>query len=1346
MNDVKIYNDISLLLKKLPNVNDGVVAIRKNKNNKEEVVVYAVLTQSIKSNNEIMALMLKSFGKDRQIFIVKITHLPLLENGNIDLNQLVRVPIIDDTIVQQALNEAVKPFFVDSVKVSVNEIKEIKQDVLTISEGISSNRLLNDFYPKPKPFTSQKNAYASGGELNFPKEAPKTLAESLKLTALKYPNKGIQYIDSNAKCYFMSYNDLFKSASILAQKLYASGLKPQDKIILIFNDHILFFQFFWACLLCNIVPATISSPTNFSPENALLEKIYTTWSFLDNCHIITSDDIYSQLHTITGKFSLMLEKMISCKRIQQVTLHEIYDISEFKSDSYAFFQLSAGSTGVPKCIIETNTNIIAHIHASKENNQYLSNEITLNWLPLDHVVPILTFHLRDVYLGYEQIHINTNLILENPLKWLDYLQKYKATLTWAPNFGFQLLNEAYKNNQKENWDLTSVKYFMNAGEQVTYEVMKKFVANFSQFGFQPNCVQPAFGMAEVATCMTYNNNFNCEGSTLSISKEISASGRITFSQENSSKIIDLGPPIRGVEIRITDNNDNIVAEGIIGNLQIRGNTVCGGYYNNIEAQADSFRDDGWFNTGDLGFIFDGKLFLTGRAKETIIIRGNKFYCYEIEEKVSQIDGVKPAFIAACSAIFGNSEEEQLIIFFVPKDSEKQVDELKVIIRKIKSKLTRELGFMPSYVIPLNLNDFPKTTSGKIQRIKLKNNFLQGKYNNLSKNLIEEKGIPKWFYCKKLIRKNLIDSIHSKEKQNLRIIFDLLGSNLKQLAENIFPYSDGAFIFINEDNSVSELKNIVEWLYKETKKETIITLLIPDIKIAIDNGDAQSIIFLYTQIIRIVKGIVDLGLQTRIRLFFSFILLEDMNCDIDSQLHHGLPAFINTIAREYEQLDTYFISLVNCPKEQINNYLVNEFANNFSDHEIYYVKDKRYVLNLAPVTSFGQRAEFIKKLGTYIIVGGLGGIGYELAKYLLEHYKIRLIIVGRTYIELGSEHEIKLKQLENINNKIRYIVADISNNNEVDCITDLLIESNEKPDGIIQMAGYFNSSTLLNLSEQEIYNGLAGKVSGTLNLVRILNELNPKGQLICFSSLIGLLGASQYSVYALGNGFLDSLCCYLAKKTSLDIKCLSWGTWDNLGMATKSNISKEALRKQGFCTISPELGLDSFRYALTTPNIVEYLGLSLSERIMSIVDSLEIQKQYLSIEVDSEQISKETLNSIRNSLVLEDQFGVQIPFNKIVFKTKSKTLDLLTKTANTIKIENSIINVWNDVFPDIEIKLNDDFFEFGCDSIHIFQLLTKINNFGYGLKVENIFDYPSVESLAKYITKINYTICNENSSI
>lgn len=516
------------------------------------------------------------------------------------------------------------------------------------SEHITSHQIAAAALPMTENSERRAIAFSDGGPLALAEGAPKTLTEALVRTATTREKKGIAYVHPDGSTNFQSYASLLEEAKCLLAGLQASGLKPHDSVILQIEgleDHL---TVFWACVLGGITPVTIATAPSYREMSGIVNKLYNIWELLDHPPIITSADLVEPISGFQALFSIAGLKTLSVDELKNHPPAERIHHSE--PNDPVFFQLTSGSTGIPKCIRETHRGIIAHIHGSKQFNRYTSDDISLNWLPMDHVVPILTYHLKDVYLGCQQVQVKTDLVLSDPLKWLDFIETYSVTHTWSPNFGFKLVSDRLAQVKDRSWNLSSIKFFMNAGEQVTLPVVRDFLHLVAPFGVPQQAMQPAFGMAEVCTCMTYQNQFSVDTGIHRVLKS-SLSGllkKVDGEDATAISFVDLGPPIPGVQIRIVDPDNHLLPEGFIGRLQIKGDVVTPGYLHNESANREGFVGEGWFDSGDLGFILNGRQTLTGREKEMIIVCGANFYCYEIEDIINRIDGVEPTFVAACA--------------------------------------------------------------------------------------------------------------------------------------------------------------------------------------------------------------------------------------------------------------------------------------------------------------------------------------------------------------------------------------------------------------------------------------------------------------------------------------------------------------------------------------------------------------------------------------------------------------------------------------------------------------------------------------------------------------------------
>ena len=254
---------------------------------------------------------------------------------------------------------------------------------------------------------------------------------------------------------------------------------------------------------------------------------------------------------------------------------------ESQLDDLSLLLFTSGSTGKPKGVKLSLRNILVSTYGMAQVNQLSQQDITLNWMPLEHVASLVMFHLTEVYLGCQQIHVNSELILQNPLQWLDLIDKYRVTASWSPNFAYNLVNEKLANTSKQHWDLSCLRWLGNGSEAVVGQTTQRFLELLAPYGLASTTVSPGYGMSETCSGIAHSHSFNLD---------------------NNDEFVSVGKPIPGIALRIVDEENQIVPEGEIGLLQVKGETVTSGYYQQPELNQEIFTTDGWFNTGDLGVL------------------------------------------------------------------------------------------------------------------------------------------------------------------------------------------------------------------------------------------------------------------------------------------------------------------------------------------------------------------------------------------------------------------------------------------------------------------------------------------------------------------------------------------------------------------------------------------------------------------------------------------------------------------------------------------------------------------------------------------------------------------------
>lgn len=535
------------------------------------------------------------------------------------------------------------------------------------------------------------------------------------LSSASQLTKGIRFISPRRE-EFLSYYELLKEAGAKLNGLRELGFKKDDTVIFQVGDLKDFIVLFWACLLGGIVPVVMPTVPDYGKDTSLLDKLLGVWEFLGKPGIFAGTNLAEPLRAL-GKHRSLDGFSVTAYNDIGIAKALVSPDKTITGGDTAFILLTSGSTGRPKCVPLTHENALAHIAGISQCSNYNANDIIVNILPIEHITPLLTLHIRSVLLGAQQVHIEADLFISEPHVWFETLEKYRGTYTFSPNFAYKLIVErALKTNEK--WDVSSVKYFKCAGEMLSYGVIDNFVALIERCGGHSQQFQPIYGMTELAGAVTFVKDFTLEDNFYAIARD-GTSGH----EREQACFCDVGKPIPGVSVRIVNRENKLLSEGQIGRIQVRGKVGTPGYLKNEQANEAAFTGDGWFNTGDLGFLINGSLVVTGRENDTIIINAIKYYCHEFEELIRKVKGVEKNCVAVCPKREVAKGTEALIIFFTPVSENRK--DIRDTIDRIRQLVNTRFGIQPRQILPVKQAVFSRTDSGKINRSSLSNHYEEG---------------------------------------------------------------------------------------------------------------------------------------------------------------------------------------------------------------------------------------------------------------------------------------------------------------------------------------------------------------------------------------------------------------------------------------------------------------------------------------------------------------------------------------------------------------------------------------------------------------------------------------------
>lgn len=558
---------------------------------------------------------------------------------------------------------------------------------------------------EPKP----EQAWMKGAELPKPLDLPKNLAEMLDKTAQIHPDKLLTFVAVDGARSALTYSQLYQEAKTVAGQLqqgknWSHAGRP---VIVLAADLQQYLVNFWGVVIAGGQPATINAPQVETQEG--LTKIYDAFVQLNQALIVCCEagkGAIADLLKQTDDVQIVVPNHLPLQSYVQCAIDE---------NSPGIIQLSSGSTGKSKCIQQSHQTIVEYCDLITQTREQRSTDVSLNWMGFDHVGGLLFTHLRDTYLGCEQVHVSTPYVLQSPLRWLALVEECKVTHSWCPNFAYKMMiSEATSSNQR--CDLSSLKELINGGEMVVAETVRRFTEAFTPWGLKPNVLTPAFGMAE--SCTVISTKPVHQGESFSL-HSYAIDSQDEYTQIGHSEFVSLGKAVANTEIRIANEHNEVVKEFEVGKMQLRGPSITMGYFESPELNQKAFVGDGWFDTGDCGVIADGELYLTGRMQESIVLNGMNFFNHDIEALVGSVDGVDETSVAAV----GYQEHGDSAVVFYVATSQSSLHELDDRIRR---QLGEKLQFYPTELVALESEGFLKTTAGKIQRRKMVERWLKEK--------------------------------------------------------------------------------------------------------------------------------------------------------------------------------------------------------------------------------------------------------------------------------------------------------------------------------------------------------------------------------------------------------------------------------------------------------------------------------------------------------------------------------------------------------------------------------------------------------------------------------------------
>ena len=608
-------------------------------------------------------------------------------------------------------------------------------DTNNASDGSYIDRSTSGYSVQSKQGNNQ-DSVLKGPDFNFPKKYPKTLSRALSIAA--ETSQSIVFLDDRGEEKPVTYKKLKQNAEQVLASLQIMGIQPGKAVVLQLDGLEEFLTSFWACILGGLVPVPVLPFRNASIEDGSFRKLQTIVAELDHPFILMADhnaELIEKAKQDEWKKSVVNNTFLNNATITTFSEIEKCDqdavIFSSKSNDIAFLQYTSGSTSFPKGTQITNANVLATVQSMILALEVDESSVMLNWMPYYHDMGIIAGHIMAVVSCCKVIAMRPFTFVRRPIWWLEKIAEHRVSITFSPNFGLKRIIEKCNAKQLTHLDLSCLKVILNGAEPISIQTSQRFIDFLHTHCAMPKeCLTAGYGMAEASLAVSISPLDEVMRTHVLNREKLGCGDKVEHvhaEDDHASLFADEGPAVAGMEIRIVDKVGEVLPLDTVGHVEIKGESVTAGYFANDLANKNAFNGK-WFRTGDLGFIYDGRFIITGRVKDVIFVNGQNFYSHDFEHSCEEIDGLER--LVVLGYFDHERNEEDLIAFVVCNSKYTGAREKTGVLRATQMRINQCFDVAPTMFVMLkSTGEIPKTTSGKIMRHKLLENYIEGNFSN-----------------------------------------------------------------------------------------------------------------------------------------------------------------------------------------------------------------------------------------------------------------------------------------------------------------------------------------------------------------------------------------------------------------------------------------------------------------------------------------------------------------------------------------------------------------------------------------------------------------------------------------
>lgn len=522
----------------------------------------------------------------------------------------------------------------------------------------------------------------------------------------------------------LPYRQMYEQGIVLAKRMLAKGLVKGDRVAIIAESDGDFMRAFTACQFAGLVPAPLPLPAAFGGKDAYIDHIRRMMQGADAAAVLSPASLADWVKAAADGLGM---KAVGTLAVFDDVDGEGITLPTVGPDDLCYLQFSSGSTRFPLGVAVTQKALMANAHAITHHGlKITAADRCVSWLPLYHDMGLVGFLLTPLVCQVSIDYLPTREFARRPLLWLNLITRNGGTLSYSPSFGYELAARRAETASTEGIDLSTWRGAGIGGDMVRPRVLRKFVETFAVRGFSPGALVPSYGMAEASLALSFAplgvglvtdrvDLDRLEGDAVAVPP-----GPDT---EREREFVLNGPVLPGHAIEVRDADGKVLGEKQVGRLYARGPSLMREYFNRPEETGAVLSADGWLDTGDLGYLCDGQIVITGRAKDLILVNGRNIWPQDLEWSAEHsIESLRSGDVVAFSVDGDGGEQVVVLVQCRPTQEEARA----ALAAQVQGVLRAAHGLEVKVVL-VPTHSLPQTSSGKLSRTKAKQMLLAGEF-------------------------------------------------------------------------------------------------------------------------------------------------------------------------------------------------------------------------------------------------------------------------------------------------------------------------------------------------------------------------------------------------------------------------------------------------------------------------------------------------------------------------------------------------------------------------------------------------------------------------------------------